>query len=265
VSVRWRLLLDGPGDGPWNMAVDDALLRSAQRGAPPTLRFYSWDGAWLSLGRSQPLAAARRALCREAGVGIVRRATGGRAVLHGADLTYAVAAPAALLPAGLHATYALLGEALRQGLAALGIAAERSGAGAPGPQAGEFDCFQSPAADELCVGGLKLAGSAQRRSGQGILQHGSLRLAPDPAQARAAAGLERSAATSLAELGFPLGPEPVREALLGGFAAVLGARLEPGTLEPDELAYARERAAGYVSALDEPVPSGFSREPVNGR
>ena len=104
MSARWRLLLDGPGDGPWNMAVDEALLRSAQRGAPPTLRFYSWDGAWLSLGFAQPLDAARRAACRAAGVGIVRRATGGRAVLHGSDLTYAVAAPVAALPAGLHAT-----------------------------------------------------------------------------------------------------------------------------------------------------------------
>ena len=182
MSARWRLLLDGPGAGPWNMAVDEALLRSAQRGAPPTLRFYSWDGAWLSLGFAQPLDAARRAACREAGVGIVRRATGGRAVLHGADLTYAVAAPAAALPAGLHATYALIGEALRQGLAALGIAAERSAARARrrrGP--GGFDCFQSPAADELCAGGRKLAGSAQRRAGGGVLQHGSLRLGPDPA------------------------------------------------------------------------------------
>jgi len=265
VSVRWRLLLDGPGDGPWNMAVDDALLRSARGDAAPTLRFYSWDGAWLSLGRSQPLDAARRALCREAGVGIVRRATGGRAVLHGADLTYAVASPNRLLPAGLHASYALLGEALRQGLAALGIAALRSGAGAPGSRAGGFDCFQSPAADELCVGGRKLAGSAQRRTGEGVLQHGSLRLAPDPAEARAAAGLELAGATSLAELGFPLGVERVREALLGGFAAVLGARLEPATLALDERAWAHERAAWYASALYVSVPSGFSREPVNGR
>ena len=265
MCVRWRLLLDGPGDGPWNMAVDDALLRSARGDAPPTLRFYSWDGAWLSLGFSQPLDPARRARCREAGVGIVRRATGGRAVLHGADLTYAVASPAALLPAGLHATYALLGEALRQGLAALGIAAERRGAGAPGPREGEFDCFQSPAADELCVGGRKLAGSAQRRTGEGVLQHGSLRLAPDPAGARAAAGLELGAATSLAELGFALGPEPVREALLGGFAGVLGACLESAALEPAEVSYARERAAWYASALDATIPSGFSREPVAGR
>ncbi len=265
MSVRWRLLLDAPGAGPWNMAVDDALLRSARSGAPPTLRFYSWDGAWLSLGLSQPLAPARLAVCREVGVGVVRRATGGRAVLHGADLTYAVAAPAAALPAGLHATYALLGEALGQGLSALGIASQRGGAGAPEPQAGEFDCFQSLATDELCVAGRKLAGSAQRRTGEGVLQHGSLRLAPDSARARAAAGLELGAATSLAELGFTFTAEAVRDALIGGFASVLGARFELAALTPDELAWARERAAGYASGLDAPVPSGFSREPVAGR
>ena len=149
--------------------------------------------------------------------------------------------------------------------AALGIASERGGAGAPGPQAGEFDCFQSLATDELCVAGRKLAGSAQRRTGEGVLQHGSLRLAPDSARARAAAGLELGAATSLAELGFAFAAEAVREALIGGFASVLGARFEPAALTPDELAWARERAAWYASGLEAPIPSGFSREPVAGR
>jgi lipoate-protein ligase A len=265
VALRWRLLLDGPGDGAWNMAVDAALLRSAQQGALPTLRFYSWDGAWLSLGLSQTLDPARRDGCRQAGVGVVRRATGGRAVLHGADLTYAVVAPSARLPRGLRATYALLGEALWQGLASLGIAADRSGSEASGPRSGEFDCFQSLATDELCVAGRKLAGSAQRRTQQGVLQHGSLRLAPDPPQARTAAGLELGAATSLAELGFAFPPERVRDALIAGFAGVLGVALEPGSLAAEERAWARERAASDGQALETPLPSGFSRGPAAGR
>jgi len=263
--VRWRLLLDGPGDGPWNMAVDSALLHSAGLGAAPVLRFYSWNGAWLSLGRSQRLAAACVVRCREGGVGIVRRATGGRAVLHGADLTYAVVAPGALLPAGLHATYAQLGEALQQGLAALGIRAERSRVAAPGAQAGAFDCFQALAMEELCVGGQKLAGSAQRRSGEAVLQHGSLRLAPDPAEARAAAGLELGAATSLAELGFFPDPERVRAALADGFAAVLGARFEPATLSAEEHAFALDHVGWHASVPEGPAPAGFSRAPVAGR
>ena len=265
MPARWRLLLDGPGAGPWNMAVDEALLRSAQRGAPATLRFYSWDGAWLSLGFAQSLDAARRAACCEAGVGIVRRATGGRAVLHGADLTYAVVAPAAALPAGLHATYALIGEALREGIAALGVEAERSGPSHAAPGPGGFDCFQSPAADEICAGGRKLAGSAQRRAGGAVLQHGSLRLTPDPPTARAAAGLEQVGATSLAELGLPVDVERVRAACARAFAAVLPATLERGTLDAGELAQARELAIRYAEGRAGPVPWGFSREPVAGR
>src|SRR5262245_33650984 len=264
VSARWRLLLDGPGAGPWNMAIDEVLLRSAQRGAAPTLRFYSWDGAWLSLGFAQPLEAERRAACRAAGVGIVRRATGGRAVLHGADLTYAVAAPAAALPAGLDATYARIGAALHRALAALGIPAEP----APRPEAcarGGFDCFEAPAAHEICAEGRKLAGSAQRRAGGGVLQHGSLRLAPDPEAARAAAGFVQEGATSLAELGFTLAAEHVRAACIGAFASELPAEFEEGTLDRVELAEARELASRCSSGLDGPIPWGISRQSFAGR
>ena len=98
-----------------------------------------------------------------------------------------------------------------------------------------------------------------------MLQHGSLRLAPDPAGARAAAGLELGAATSLAELGFALGVEQVRKALLSGFATALGVDLEPSMLGVDERNWAHQRAHWYACALDENVPSGFSREPANGR
>jgi lipoate-protein ligase A len=261
VAARWRLLLDGPASGPWNMAVDAALLAAAQRGAAPTLRFYSWDGAWLSLGLAQALAPERRAACRAAGIGVVQRSTGGRAVLHGADLTYAVAAPVSALPRGLRATYARLGEALREGLAALGVAAERCAAGAPTRRPPAFDCFGAPAPDELSVGGCKLVGSAQRRSAGGVLQHGSLRLAPDPPGARAAAGLAGDAATSLAELGFALGAERVREALVAAFARVLDLRFETASLGERELA----EAALLADASPAVIPRGFSRAPAAGR
>ena len=230
------------------MAVDEALLRAAQAGAPPALRFYSWDGAWLSLGLAQRLDPARRAACRRAGVGIVRRATGGRAVLHGADLTYAVAARAEELPAGLQATYALLGEGLRKGLASLGVAAEPGRTPAASPREAGFDCFQSLATDELAVAGRKLAGSAQRRTLAEVLQHGSLRLAPDRPEAREAAGLALAAATSLAELGFRCDEREVRAALTEGLAAVLGARFEPSELSAEERAWADSRAAELAAS-----------------
>ncbi|MDJ0852875.1 MAG: octanoyltransferase [Myxococcota bacterium] len=254
MSEVWRLLVDAGAAGPWNMGVDEALLASASRGGPPTLRLYTWSGPWLSLGYAQRLAPATTEACRAAGVGVVRRATGGGAVLHGADLTYAVAAPEALLPGGLQGSYARLSRGLERALGRLGIAVT---AGDPPPEATEarpFDCFAVAAAHELCVGGRKLVGSAQRRGQGAVLQHGSLRLRPDPEAARSAAGLAGSGATSLAELGCPAAPEEARGALLEGLGAALDARWEAG-----ELAAAEAEAA---------ATRGFSprsgREPSTG-
>ncbi len=91
---RWRLIVDGRANGEWNMGVDESLLKTAVTAGTPTLRFYRWRGPWLSLGYSQRPQAELYAACSRAGVGVVRRVTGGRAVLHGEDLTYAIAARA---------------------------------------------------------------------------------------------------------------------------------------------------------------------------
>jgi lipoate-protein ligase A len=221
------------------MGVDEALLASAAAGGPATLRLYRWSGPWLSLGYGQRLDAERARRCAGAGVGVVRRASGGRAVLHGQDLTYAVAAPAAWLPAGIEASHARLAGALGEALGRLGLAVEAAGAGAGA--APDFDCFARPAAHELCAAGRKLVGSAQRRVAGALLEHGSLRLAPDPPAARAAAGLASEQAVSLRELG--VGPPLVElcARLAEAFAAALCARFEPGVLSPSEVASAERR------------------------
>ena len=237
----WRLLLDGDAHGFWNMGVDEALAASAAAGGPATLRLYAWRGAWLSLGYAQRASPERAGACRAAGTGVVRRATGGRAVLHGSDLTYAVAAHESALPDGLGATYELVGDALADAVAGLGIAAERAiptGAAGAG-----FDCFAAPAGDEFCVDGRKLVGSAQLRAGGAVLQHGSLRLAPDPPEACRAAGLPGSAATSLVEIGCAASAERVRALLVAAFEAALGASLRPGQLNRAERDLARNRGA----------------------
>ena len=92
--ATWRLIVDGEADGATNMAVDEAILSHVSEGrSQPTLRFYAWSPPCLSLGRSQPLADVDLAACRAAGVDIVRRPTGGRAILHTDELTYSVALP----------------------------------------------------------------------------------------------------------------------------------------------------------------------------
>ena len=188
MSLSWRLIQQGPASGGWNMGVDEALLATAIAGTP-TLRLYSWDGPWLSLGYAQPCSDELERRCRAAGVGLVRRATGGRAVLHGGDLSYSIAAPQSALPPGLQGAYGKVSDVLLRAIQALGVAADRAAgeirpnspdpSGGPGaasptgrdvrprhPQLHEpdashgFDCFQAAATDEICLAGSKLAGSA---------------------------------------------------------------------------------------------------------
>jgi lipoate-protein ligase A len=241
---RWRLLVEPvPATGWWNMAVDEVLLAAATRGAAPVLRFYEWQGPWLSLGYAQSFDAGSAARCRDAGVPVLRRVPGGRAVLHGADLTYCVAAPTSALPAGLDSSYRLLSDAILAALREMGVAAERAASAAPVAPDADFDCFALPATDEICAGGRKLAGSAQRRVGGAVLQHGSIRLEDDPPAAAAAVGLGRGA-TSLRALGVPVDAARVgliRE-LPAALARLLGVGYEAFALDP-----AAERAAAALA------------------
>ncbi|MBW2543451.1 MAG: lipoate--protein ligase family protein [Deltaproteobacteria bacterium] len=283
---RWRLITHGAGHGAWNMGVDEALLASAVRTGRPSLRFYRWQGPWLSLGYGQILEPERLAACGRAGVGVVRRVTGGRAVLHGSDLTYALAAREEQLPPGLTASYELVAGILIRALAALGVEAVASvsprrresfphrfqlGAAAAAsrfPGAG-FDCFARPAGREICVAGQKLAGSAQRRAQGGILQHGSIRLAPDPPGARRASSLIGAGATSLAELGVDSAPEALQVVCVEAFGRALGG-LEAGELTAEERAGADERVrnqrrdsgfapSGYTPRQPQESPSPTDR------
>jgi lipoate-protein ligase A len=195
----------------------------------------------------------------------VQRATGGRPVLHGSDLTYAVAAPEALLPQGLEASYACIALGLQRALAAIGVAVE--GARRPPGSVGAagFDCFAEPAQHELCAGGRKLVGSAQRRAHAAVLQHGSIRLAPDPAEVAFAVGVEADAATSLVELGCEASPAAVREVLSNALSAVLDAELVRGKLSPAEIASASRKATFGGPVPNPSTPGDSSRGLYAGR
>lgn len=241
----WRVLLDGAATGAWNMAVDEALFASVADGGPPTLRLYAWSAPTLSLGLSQrrPDPGLLDA-CDAAGVEVVRRVTGGRAVLHGSDLTYAVVAPERRLPRGLEASYAWVSRALVAALRELGVDARAVSVSPEAPAA--FDCFAAPATHEIAVGARKLVGSAQRRGAGAVLQHGSIRLRPDAPAIRRAVGLESGVATSLAEEGHSIGAERLTQALLGAFASS-GVRPEgQGSLTPDEGRTATARARNRI-------------------
>lgn len=256
----WRLISDAESHGAWNMGADEALLASAVSLGRPALRFYRWQGPWLSVGYGQRADGQRRLDCQRAGVGWVRRLTGGRAVLHGADLTYAIAARETDLPKGLMASYELAAGALLDALHGLGVEAIASGgtAGRPGDR-NLFDCFARTARREICVEGRKLAGSAQRRANGGVLQHGSIRLRPDPEIAQRATSLTGEGATSLAELGARFcDPATVEKACVEAFGKALGADFEASELTQDELAWTRRRVDEHRHDPDH-APSGVLR------
>lgn len=214
------------------MEADLACLDDVAAGAAPVLRLYTWAGPALSLGRFQPESDVDWDACLARGVEVVRRPTGGRALLHGADLTYAVALPRPPGAAGhVDALYRTLARALIAGLAELGVTATiGSDRGPAGPA-----CFAAAQGADLRVGDRKLCGSAQVQRGSAVLQHGSVLLdrlpfdeldlltrpvPGDPVAERAHRDL-RARSVTLRELGADPTPAVVGAAIVAGFAATL--------------------------------------------
>ncbi|MFO0795948.1 MAG: lipoate--protein ligase family protein [Gemmataceae bacterium] len=169
-----RLLPFASADGATNMAADEALLESAAAGVA-SLRFYTWTEPTLSLGYFQP-AEARAAT---PGVPWVRRSTGGAAILHHHELTYALALPPAAEWHGGEPWVCRMHHLLRDELAAAGLAAKAVVCGEE-QKLGEVLCFLDQTAGDLLVEGSKVAGSAQRKWKGALLQHGSILLSRSP-------------------------------------------------------------------------------------
>jgi lipoyl(octanoyl) transferase len=248
----WRLLQDGPGDAAWNMSVDEALLLGACD-SPPALRLYSWREPAMSLGfRQSPPSWLARA--DALGVPVVRRVTGGGAVLHAGDLTYAVAASLDTpgLPSDLRGSYEWIRARLVEGLERAGIAAAPSR-----PRAGAERlelCFAGATGFEVELDGEKLVGSAQRRTRRALLQHGSIRIADDSALYRAVTG-----ETPRGPKPLPVAPERLRLALAASFAAALAGGLELAELSPAEHRSAELRCAARRRSRLLAPPLAFRR------
>jgi lipoate-protein ligase A len=162
------------------MAIDQELLDSAESAGEHWLRLYGWDPHCLSFGRHEPAARRYdRGRVEALGLDVVRRPTGGRAVWHGREVTYALAAPIAGLET-VRESYIEIHRMLLGALQRLGIAAQLA---PPGQSVGVDGgaCFASPAGGEIMVGGRKAVGSAQLRQGRALLQHGSILLEGDQA------------------------------------------------------------------------------------
>jgi lipoate-protein ligase A len=240
------------------MAVDEALLEHIGRGASlPTLRLYAWDPACLSLGHAQPSADVDRARLQEHGWEVVRRLTGGRAILHTDELTYSVTGSAEepVLAGGVLESYNRLAQALLLAVKSLELSVEMKEAASHTGSVTHANpvCFEVPSSYEITVAGKKLIGSAQARKKEGVLQHGSLPLTGDltricqalvfeseSARANAAQRLLARATTVESALGRAVSWETAAQAFIHAFETQLGFCFERGDLSESESCRAEE-------------------------
>jgi len=254
--MNWRLLITHPAHGAWNMAVDESILEHIGRDeSVPTLRLYAWDPPCLSLGHAQPFSDVAVDHLKQHGWEVVRRATGGRAILHTDELTYSVIAPLnePRVEGSVLESYNRLAQALLLAVQTLEIPVEMkegkaSESGTPNPV-----CFEVPSTYEITVNGKKLIGSAQARKKEGVLQHGSLPLTGDltricqalvfeneAKREEASKRLLERATTVESALGVGVSWEKAQQAFIHAFEAQLGLSFERGDLSESESQRAEE-------------------------
>lgn len=261
---QWRLVYDAPAPGASNMASDEAILSAVASGeAPPTLRLYGWVPPCLSLGYGQHARDVDTTRLTARGWQIVRRPTGGSAILHADELTYSLALPLdhALARGGIVESYRRISTALQMAMIQLGAQprAERS----ESPAMPNTVCFETPSHYEITVDGRKLIGSAQVRRRRGVLQHGTLPLSgdisricdaliyPDEAARAVAKAAVRARAITLVEaLGREVDWQTTADAVAQGFVEAFGVSFTTESLSPAEMAHAKRLAVEVYGSDD---------------
>lgn len=253
MSFPFRLILDRDHDGATNMARDEAILRAVAKGAQlPTLRLYGWQPPCISLGQAQRIGSVDLAACQADGVGVVRRPTGGLAILHTGEFTYSLSLPVGhpIAEGDVMTSYRRIAAAIVEALKRLGVANVSADRVAKEDKAKGPVCFEAPSDYEVTGGGKKLVGSAQWRRLDGVLQHGSLPLdgdiaricayligAPPPDAVRAHAG-------TLSEvLDRPVAWDEVADSWRAAFVDVLDMGFEPARVSDAELRATQELLA----------------------
>lgn len=247
---QWRLVIDPPADGPTNMAADHAILEAVGAGnALPTLRLYAWEPPCLSLGYNQVAAEVDEQRLKVRGWGLVRRATGGKAILHTDELTYSIALPqdSPIVAGGIVKSYRRLSQALLLALIELGLNPQSTPHEAAAQAIGAV-CFEVPSNYEITVDGHKLIGSAQVRRANAVLQHGSLPLVGDISRicdalgfddeqdrANAKRRVEQRAITVERALGYPITWEKAAQAVATAFATTFALNWVEEALTPSEM------------------------------
>ena len=181
----WRVIDSGKGDAAYNMALDEAVATHVRRGhSQPTLRLYGWENPSVSLGSFQKITDVNSDYCTANNIAIVRRPTGGRAILHGDELTYSFCSRNKnAFSHGLMETYLGLSRAFASALVALGLDVEMKTVRESGQELTRSPiCFRSSSYGEISIDAKKLVGSAQKRWIDGFLQQGSVPYSIDHAK-----------------------------------------------------------------------------------
>ena len=236
-----RLVASGPCSASYNMALDEALSESARKGgSDPCLRIYGWREPSVSLGYLQRSGDIDLSYCKQAGIPVVRRPTGGRAILHGVELTYSFSASNRIKGFGSSVLdcYAALSHAFMCAFSSLGFSA-MSGSRTKkteGPKSSNPLCFSSASYGEISVSGRKIIGSAQRRWSDGFLQQGSIPLELDRKGMCRVFGVDDKGSglgmSALRELDSTIELGHLHDAVVEGFREVFG--VEVVTARPDK-------------------------------
>ena len=257
---KWRLIIEENNNAYYNMAVDEAIMKVHSQGdTPPTLRFYGWQPAALSLGYFQQLKKeVDLEKCKKQGIDFVRRLTGGRAILHKQELTYSIVIREdyQLLADSIEKSYQHISGGLVAGLNQLGVEAELKAVerGKKAPRGHSAACFDAPSWYEVILDNKKLIGSAQRRKENTILQHGSLPLDDSSAEIfellnyssendrKKSRRIFKSKSTNLKKAGYKFKKQQLIDALASGLAEKLAITLEKSSLTDKEIKMAHRLA-----------------------
>lgn len=250
---EWRFIDTGPGDAVMNMAIDESIARRVMAGeSPPTLRVYGWEKPSVTIGYFQRLSDVDVEYCTGAGIPVVRRLTGGRAVLHDDEVTYSFSAGEQAHGSfrSLGCSYQSIADAFLQAFREIGLHVEMERRRRRrGGVVRSAHCFEAVSFSEAVAAGRKIMGSAQRRIQKFLLQQGSIPLSVDMVL------LERVFSSAVGPIGQlrDLLPGIERaelvEAILRGFEYVFGVRLFRGALTAEEESVAREGLAAHYQEI----------------
>ena len=249
---HWRLIVTPAATGAQNMAFDEALMDHTRASGDWVLRVYSWSAPTISFGRNQTAAGLYDlGEIRKRGFHVVRRPTGGRAILHDREVTYCITAPVAAA-GDLRPSYNRINEVVLDGLRRLGVGAAIAQPTAKSSSPGVAPCFHEPSAGELMLDGRKLAGSAQWRKDGVLLQHGSILVDDDQSVLAELTIPPQDSIPAPATLREALGHAPSVDEVAAALAESLRCRehTEPRELAPDENLRARAEAL-VVRYLDD--------------